>query len=309
MVHSDNLDFLNKDLFFKLFNNMSDLVYLTKVEDEGQFSYVLANEPAKKFSGLTSNAYGKPVKEVLPPEVYRVIEDKYLQVLATKKPVMYEDKFILSTPINHSNHHVVYWESTVTPVFNPEGECTHLLAVVRDITQRKNYEQQLHHLAHHDNLTGLPNRAYFFMRLKEEIELSKQTNKALTVFYLDVDHFKNINDTMGHDIGDELLKEFSRRVKACIREEDMLARLGGDEFVILLTCLLEDNIILIAERILASCRNEWTVKETKIKISTSIGIAIYTHFNHDEKALLQHADRALYNAKKKGRGNYQIYKS
>ncbi|MEH7096110.1 sensor domain-containing protein [Neobacillus vireti] len=309
MVSKDNLNFLNKDLFFKLFNNMSDLVYLTSVEDNGQFSYVLANEPAKNFSGLTSDCYGKSIKEVLQPEVYSVIEDKYLQVLATKKPVKYEDKIVLSTPMNHSKNHVVYWESTVTPVVNQEGQCTHLLAVVRDVTERKKYEQQLKHMAHHDNLTGLPNRTYFFVRLKEDMELSKQTKTTLAVFYLDIDHFKKINDSMGHDMGDKLLKEFSQRVKACIREEDMLARLGGDEFVILLTGLSEENVIQIAKRIIASSKNEWEINQTKIKITTSIGIAFYSHHSHDEKNLLQHADHALYKAKENGRSNYQIYKS
>ncbi|WP_160725418.1 sensor domain-containing protein [Bacillus sp. USDA818B3_A] len=306
---TDNLDFLNKDLFFKLFNNMSDLVYLTKVRDDSQFTYVLANEPAKKFSRITSEAYGKPVSEVLPPEVYQVIKDKYFQVLSTKKPVKYEDKFILATPRDHSNNHIVYWESTVTPVVNQEGECTHLLAVVRDVTERKKYEKQLEHLAHHDNLTGLPNRTYFFQKLKEEMELSKQTHTSLAVFYLDVDHFKEINDTLGHDIGDELLKEFTKRIKTCIREEDMFARLGGDEFVILLTGLSDENIIEIAKRILTSVKRTWTVNNHRINISTSIGIAFYSHLNHDEKSLLKHADNALYQAKKNGRGSFSLYKN
>ena len=288
---------------------MSDLVYLTKVEDDDQFIYILANEPAKSFSRLTSHANGKPLREVLPPEVYTNIEEKYLQVLATKKPVKYEDKIVLPTPLNHTNNHVVYWESTVTPVINQEGQCTHLLAVVRDVTERKTYEHQLKYLAHHDNLTGLPNRTYFFIKLKEEMEVAKKTQKSFAVFYLDIDHFKKINDTMGHDMGDELLKEFSHRVKACIRKEDMLARLGGDEFVILLMGLSEEYVIQIANRILDSSRNEWKVNETKIKISTSIGIAFYSHFEHDEKTLLQHADHALYKAKGKGRGNYQIHKN
>ena len=135
MANRDNLDFLNRDLFFKLFNNMSDLVYLTKVEDDDQFIYILANEPAKSFSRLTSHANGKPLREVLPPEVYTNIEEKYLQVLSTKKPVKYEDKIVLPTPLNHTNNHVVYWESTVTPVINQEGQFTHLLAVVRDVTE------------------------------------------------------------------------------------------------------------------------------------------------------------------------------
>jgi diguanylate cyclase (GGDEF)-like protein/PAS domain S-box-containing protein len=436
-----NLEVLNKiDLFFQLFNDMSDLVYLTKVEKDGQFSYVLANEPAKKFSGLTDLSFGKPLAEVLPEEAFRIIDTKYKQAIATREPITYEDKIVV--PLSHFKRlnykyavgQLVYWESTITPVFNQDGVCTHLLAVVRDITdrkqrenelkrindrfelvwnsvadamytfdrnenfvsvnqsfvnllgwteaeiindrtisiipkgskedlkgimtrvkkgevvpshevqritkegklidvlasyspiydnngnwdgavvvykditERKKYEERLKHLALHDYLTGLPNRNYFSKRLKDEMVSAENSKRILAVLYLDIDKFKVINDTLGHDIGDELLKEFSKRVKGCIREEDLLARIGGDEFGMLITNLNDKGKALeIAARILTDLSKEWSIENSQLNISSSIGISFYSQYEQDEKALLKQADIALYKAKEKGRGNYQVY--
>ncbi|WP_179301774.1 PAS domain-containing protein [Neobacillus jeddahensis] len=142
-----NLEVLNKiALFFQLFNNMSDLVYLTKVDEDRQFSYILANEPATKFSGLTTQSFGKPLSKVLPLGVYKKIEAKYLLALTTKEPITYEDKFIVPPTLSnlaemkYAANQVVYWESTITPVINQDGKCTHLLVVVRNITDRKEKE-------------------------------------------------------------------------------------------------------------------------------------------------------------------------
>ncbi|MEH7076499.1 diguanylate cyclase domain-containing protein [Neobacillus drentensis] len=437
-----NLEVLNKiDLFFQLFDDMSDLVYLTKVEKDGQFSYVLANEPAKIFSGLTNQSFNKPLGEVLPEVVFKIIETKYKQAIVERRPITYEDMIVV--PQNHPKRpqykyvpgQVVYWESEITPVFNQDGVCTHLLAVVRDVTERrerenelkrlndrfelvwnsvadamyifdrnenfvsvnksfvnllgwteeeitkdhtitiipmnskedlkeiiervkngevvpshevqritkdghlidvlasyspiydnygnwdgavvvykditdrKMYEKELTHLALHDYLTGLPNRNFFSKRLKEEMIRAERSKRTLAVFYLDVDKFKEINDTWGHDIGDELLKEFSKRVKACTREEDLLARIGGDEFGILITNLNhKGKAIEIAERILTSLQSDWVIEKKPIKISSSIGISFYSpNYEQDEKLLLKQADIALYKAKEEGRGNFQIY--
>lgn len=131
-----NLEVLNKiDLFFKLFNNMSDLVYLTKVGNNGRFSYVLANEPAQFFSGLTANSFDKPLEEVLPEEVFKIIEVKYKLAIAMREPITYEDKIVVPPSYSKSSKNkyapgqLVYWESTITPVSNQNDECTHLLAV------------------------------------------------------------------------------------------------------------------------------------------------------------------------------------
>jgi diguanylate cyclase (GGDEF)-like protein len=141
------------------------------------------------------------------------------------------------------------------------------------------------------------------------MEKAKQTKLLLSVFALDIDHFKEINDTYGHDIGDEVLKEFAMRVKRAIRKNDFLARIGGDEFVILIPELKDrTNVIEIADRIQQYLRDEWIIANESIKVTSSIGISFYNQFDLVEKTLFKNADLALYEAKKKGRNNYQIYK-
>lgn len=553
------------DLFFQVFNNMSDMVFLTEVVNENEFRYLLANDPAKKFVGLTDESIGKPISEVLPCEAFALINAKYLEAMAKKEPILYEDKMLV--PLCLANLHdykysigqVVYWESTITPVFNQDGLCTHLLAVVRDITdrkmrenelkkvknrleliwnsaadamftfdidenfvnvnkafeelfgwtesdivndpsisiipkknkenfkgiieklkkgevipshevqcrtkggqlidvlasyspiydhegnwdgavvvykditernkiyqeliesesryrliadhssdlikvvntegrvlyaspshktvlnmfpddflgksilsfvhsdhrykmkqalkeiadtkesfsldykrlknngewiwvhtigspildekgnvsrivfearditERKEYEEKLKHHAHHDYLTGIPNRALFNKRLRGEMELAKQSEKILSLMLLDLDQFKKVNDTMGHDIGDELLIGIVNRVKSCLQEKDIMARLGGDEFVILLPELNNrSEAIETANRILQSLQGDWLFNNNCFTTTSSIGISFYPPFDQDSKMLLKKADIALYKAKKNGRNNYQL---
>jgi diguanylate cyclase (GGDEF)-like protein len=182
------------------------------------------------------------------------------------------------------------------------------VVVYKDITERKQYEEKLKQLALHDPLTGLPNRIYFSERIKEEMNRANLTKRLLAVFTLDIDKFKEINDTMGHDIGDKVLKEFSKRVKSALRKDDTFARVGGDEFVILLPDLTdENNTVEVADRILQSVRCEMNVGSYSASITTSIGISFYSDYKQEEKVLLKQADIALYEAKKYGRDRYQIF--
>jgi diguanylate cyclase (GGDEF)-like protein/PAS domain S-box-containing protein len=429
---------LNRNnLLLKMFNEMSDLVYLTKVGNNNTFSYELANEPAMKFSGLTAESFRKPLQEILPEGVCKVIEAKYHEAMKKREPITYEDKMEVPPSIKYDKYsvnHVVYWESKITPVFDQSGKCSYLLAVVRDITdrkqkenelkranhhfelvwnsvadamytfdehehftkinksfekllgwteeeirldhsisiipkgsqedlsgiiaevkqgraipsyetqritkdgkivdvlasyspiydsngswdgtiavykdisERKQYEAELKKLAMQDPLTGLPNRAVLSREIAAEMERAKSTNKTLAVLFLDIDKFKKVNDTLGHDIGDELIREFAKRVKGCIRKKDLMVRLGGDEFVILMNDLDDrQEAIQFSERILQSLQDPWEIKSLDTRISTSIGISFYTDYNQEVKSLLKHADLALYKAKEKGRNNFQIY--
>jgi diguanylate cyclase (GGDEF)-like protein/PAS domain S-box-containing protein len=432
MVDKFNLEKLNRlDLFFQLFNNMNDLVFLTKVESNQKFSYVLVNKPAKELYGFTDESFGKPLDEVLPKNAYDIVKSKYLEVMEKKVPIVYEDKVIVKSGMAPK---MIYWESTITPVFNQDGSCTHFLAIVRDITDkrhkeneikkikdrfelvwnsvadamytfdkdenfvavnksfekllgwteeellkdksisivpkdgkedlkeiiekikqggavpshevkrisktghivnflasyspiydedgdwdggvvvykditdRKKYEEKLKHLALHDPLTGLPNRTYFSQILNIEMKRAKTSKNLLSVFILDIDHFKDINDTFGHDIGDELLKEFASCVKTALRKNDIIARMGGDEFLILLPDLMDKkNVIEIADRIQRSLQNGLTAKKEKLQITCSIGIALNNQFDLEEITIIKQADLALYKAKEQGRNNYQIY--
>jgi diguanylate cyclase (GGDEF)-like protein/PAS domain S-box-containing protein len=202
----------------------------------------------------------------------------------------------------------LWFHSIGKPILNERNEVTSIILVAREISDRKIYEEKLKHLALHDYLTGLPNRVQFYERLKEEIKLSKEDSKApLSIMMLDLDEFKSINDTFGHDIGDELLKKFAKRVSSCLRVEDMLARLGGDEFVILMREATEEEVVKLATRIIEILQAEWCIDHYRFKTTSSIGISFYSKNEKNHKALLKNADTALYEAKEAGRNNFKIY--
>lgn len=182
--------------------------------------------------------------------------------------------------------------------------------IMRDITERKRYEEMIKYQAFYDSLTSLPNRLLLKERIDIEISHAKHTNQKLAVMYLDLDRFKLINDTLGHDIGDKLLKEISKRLKACIGIDDTVARLGGDEFVILLPGITEEeNAGKIANKILEAIRQPLIIDEHKLYLTISIGVTIYPDDGEDDDTLLTNADVAMYRAKEKGKNNFQLYTS
>ncbi len=178
----------------------------------------------------------------------------------------------------------------------------------RDVTERKRYQQQLEHIAHHDILTDLPNRALLDDRLRQGIALSQRHGRSLAVVYLDLDFFKEINDTHTHSIGDQLLVEVSRRLSAVLREGDTLARIGGDEFVVILTDLEHsDDCLPLMERMLAAVASPVIVDDRMLKVSASIGATLYPRDEVDADMLLRHADHAMYQAKQDGKNRYHVF--
>jgi len=180
-------------------------------------------------------------------------------------------------------------------------------STVVDISDRKRAEEQIEFHAYHDVLTNLPNRKLFMDRLSQALTRCRRYGKSLAVMFVDLDHFKSVNDTLGHTAGDELLLEMSRRLRACIRDDDTVARLGGDEFTIILSELRHpEDAANVAEKILESIEQPLSIAETPIEISASIGIALYPVDGHDAEALLRNADSAMYRAKEAGRNTYQL---
>jgi diguanylate cyclase (GGDEF)-like protein/PAS domain S-box-containing protein len=203
---------------------------------------------------------------------------------------------------------ITFAELSVFPKRDQEGKVVGFRGVGHDITERKRTEQQLNYMATHDPLTGLPNRMLFLDRLKMALAQANRNSQKLAVMMLDLDHFKNINDSLGHMVGDQLLKEIGQRLTDLLRQNDTIARLGGDEFIILLPEIgrVEDSAEA-AGKILNAFQQPFICGSHKIISSTSIGIAIYPDDCQDTDSLLKNADMAMYYVKAHGRNDYNLF--
>jgi diguanylate cyclase (GGDEF)-like protein/PAS domain S-box-containing protein len=183
-----------------------------------------------------------------------------------------------------------------------------MVSVVRDITERTYAEEQIKHLAYHDALTNLPNRLLFKDRLTVALSHAQRDGSRLAVLFLDLDRFKVINDSLGHNIGDQLLQAVAARVTACVRDSDTVARLGGDEFTVLLPRLnRSDDAAPIASKIIEAVRYPFHIEGREFFITTSIGISLFPEDGTDAESLIKNADTAMYQAKELGRDNYQLF--
>ena len=191
---------------------------------------------------------------------------------------------------------------------DPDGRPLRLAGTNSDIDRRKHAELLLAHQAGHDALCGLPNRKLFQDRLQRAVARSRRHRSRMAVMYLDIDKFKSVNDTRGHHVGDELIREFARRLRACVRDTDTVARLGGDEFAVILEELEDQDAgRRIAEKIVAAMRDEFNLGEVTLSVSTSLGLAFYRGQDGVEtEQLVRHADEALYQAKAAGRNTYRV---
>ncbi|HPR08450.1 MAG TPA: EAL domain-containing protein, partial [Denitromonas sp.] len=200
---------------------------------------------------------------------------------------------------------------SVSPLIDAQdGRITGYLAIASDITHRKAAETRILHLAHFDPLTDLPNRSLLGVRLEAALEAANRFEQSLGVLFLDLDRFKNVNDSLGHQAGDALLKAVSGRFQHCVREQDTVARMGGDEFIVVLPELeSRQHAAEVAERIAEALGAPFDVKGHRLTVTPSIGIAIYPDDGSTADTLIQHADAAMYHAKDAGRNNYQFYES
>lgn len=202
---------------------------------------------------------------------------------------------------------VVTVEGNMTCSFK-DDEPVAVWGICRDITERKDAEEQLYRLAHHDILTGLPNRILFIDRLKQARGLAKRLKSKVAVLFLDLDRFKIINDTLGHSVGDQLLQQTAQRLIGCVREVDTVARIGGDEFTVILVNIRDAaDVEKVAHKILKTLANPFTIDVHELFVTTSIGASIYPDDGENLENLVKKADIAMYHAKVQGRNNHQFY--
>jgi len=202
----------------------------------------------------------------------------------------------------------LYAELLNISVLKDDNNVTFYLGIFTDITQAKRQQEQLSRIAHYDLLTNLPNRVLLADRLSQTMLQCRRHNNSLAVVFLDLDGFKHVNDSHGHDIGDKLLIALSIRLKDALREGDSLARIGGDEFVAVLTNLGSvADCVPVLERLLAAAAKPVTVNDIVLNVSASIGVTIYPEDNLDAKQLMRHADQAMYIAKQMGKNRYHLF--
>ncbi|HVI51466.1 MAG TPA: EAL domain-containing protein [Candidatus Sulfotelmatobacter sp.] len=199
------------------------------------------------------------------------------------------------------------WQ-TISAVRDPAGTLVRFVSVFNDITELHHKDQHIRHQAFHDALTGLPNRLLLQDRLEHAIDIAYRESRPLAVMFIDLDRFKVINDSLGHDVGDSLLVEVTGRLKSCMRRSDTIARLGGDEFVVILTDFAGSSEVAdVAEKIVASVLEPLDLKGHEIHVGASIGIAMYPQDGADVTTLMKGADTAMYRAKDAGRNTFRFF--
>ncbi|MGV7210166.1 putative bifunctional diguanylate cyclase/phosphodiesterase [Oxalobacteraceae bacterium A2-2] len=255
---------------------------------------------------------GRHVSEVLPRAIADRLQEELQTVLRTQhiRSLDYELR-----RMDGERHVAQHFEARLVATGPDE-----VLGLVRDISERKHAEEQIRRLAYSDSLTGIPNRQAFLEMLESELDRSRKGNKKFAVLFMDLDSFKRINDTLGHNVGDSLLKAVSDRLRDTIRPSDLLsrtelttnnlARLGGDEFTILIPDLERvDNALAVAHRVKEAMRRPFILEAHEIFVTASIGISLYPEDGEDCNSLLKFADTAMYHAKNCGKNNAKLYSS
>lgn len=279
--------------------NAGDLI--TLIDHKGKIIYVSPSH--KDVLGIDAEEFeGKSFLYNVHPDDQVVVKEKLMQAMIDQEPQKIE--FIQFT----NEHEQVWSESNVTPVFDEDNHFNHMVIVTRDVSKQKDYEAKLEYFAHHDTLTGLPNRRLVVKYLTDAIKNLQENEEKFAVMIIDIDDFKNINDEMGHDFGDQVIEKYGKRLSKSVGENDIVARLGGDEFIIILPDITTvDRAILIVENIQESIRKPWNIKDHIFHMTSSIGIAIVSS-PHDTTtdSILKQADIALYEAKGIGGNTYKI---
>ncbi len=201
-----------------------------------------------------------------------------------------------------------YEEKTITPLKGDDGTITHFISTGRDISDRMQTQEYLHFLAHHDTLTQLPNRALFIDRTQQAIQRAQREQTLIAVIFADLDRFKIINDTLGHEAGDQVLRTAAERFQSVLRSSDTVSRQGGDEFTILLEDIYHtEQVAQICEKLLNALTKPIHIRGQELFLSTSLGISVYPEDGIDPRTLIKHADIAMYRAKESGRNTFHFF--
>jgi diguanylate cyclase (GGDEF)-like protein/PAS domain S-box-containing protein len=268
---------------------------------DGTLTFV--NEACCRYFGKKrEELIGSSFMPLILDEDQEFVKKQFASLSLENPVVIYEHRVILP------NGQIRWQQWTDRAIFDQQGRLIEFQSVGQDITEQVQAEEQLVYMATHDALTGLPNRRLFNDRLTLEMAHARRNQRKLTVMLLDLDHFKDVNDTLGHSVGDQLLQVVGDRLISLLRKSDTIARMGGDEFMLILPeTAQEEDAVRIAVKILEAFRKPFGFDGHEISVTTSIGIAMYPDDGEDADTLMRNADIAMYRAKDQGRDNYQCY--
>ncbi len=276
------------------FEAISDLFFLMK-EDGTIIDYHASNK--KNLYVAPEEFIGKPMIDILPKPVVEMFKANIAKAISHKCVASFEYELLMP-------HGLLFFEARISHL----PEHNQVVTIVRDITEQHKTAEVIRHHAYYDTLTHLPNRFLSLDRLSQLINEAQRNNEKTAILFLDLDDFKKVNDTLGHEVGDKLLIEAANRLNQVIRKEDTVGRLGGDEFMILLGGLTDDhNALIIAEHLLKVFRNPFKIDGRELMLTLSIGIAIYPDNGVNASDLLRNADTAMYQAKALGRNTYSFF--
>ena len=275
------------------------------VKDARDFRYVLVNKAAEIFMGRPAEEIiGRTAHDVYPPEAAVSLDALDEEILRLGRQRLND-----MVPFHEAGGGIRHVAIDRVVVRGADSQPKYILSVIVDVTERKQSEAQIYHMAHHDALTGLANRVLFLKSIEETLARLNRHGERFNVLVLDLDQFKAVNDTLGHPVGDALLKEAAQRLLGCTRETDLVARLGGDEFAILQRSGDEQGeaALAFADRLLKAMREPYELAGNKLTVGTSIGVALAPQDGDNADQLLKNADLALYRAKSEGRNRCRLF--
>jgi len=287
-------------------NSIGDAVLCTDIS--GCITYL--NIVAEKMTGwLRTEAVGKPLAEV-----FRIIDGATRQTARDPMEMAVEQNKTVGLTANcvliRRDGFESAIEDSAAPIHDRAGRVIGAVIVFHDVSAARAMSLQMTHTAHHDVVTNLPNRLLLNDRITQSIALAHRQSRPIAVLFLDLDHFKNINDSLGHASGDELLRSVSKRLMSCVRASDTVSRQGGDEFAILLPEITHaQDAATCAAKIILALNTPHSIGTRTLHIGASIGISLYPKDGEDAETLIKNADTAMYNAKERGRGNFQFFEA